>query len=164
MGFIRYNRVMSPTVQTLCIIRHEGRILLGRKKRGLGAGKWTGIGGHVEEGETVEQAAIREVKEEIRVQLDAVERVGLGTFSFPTRGPIELHIFKATKFQGEPVETDEMTPAWFTKDTLPFSEMWSSDLYWWPYFLKNRLFVGTFDFDEHDRVISREVRIVTELP
>ncbi len=42
------------TILTLCLIVDDGRILLGMKKRGFGAGRWNGFGGKVEEGESIE--------------------------------------------------------------------------------------------------------------
>ncbi|HET8669978.1 MAG TPA: NUDIX domain-containing protein, partial [Candidatus Saccharimonadales bacterium] len=41
--------------------------LLAMKKRGFGINKWNGVGGKVDEDETIEQAAIRECQEEITV-------------------------------------------------------------------------------------------------
>ena len=46
-------------VLTLAFIRDGGRLLLGMKKRGFGAGKWNGFGGKVDPGETILQGAIR---------------------------------------------------------------------------------------------------------
>ena len=37
----------------------QGRVLLGRKKRGMGLGKWNGFGGKIEAGETMRQCAVR---------------------------------------------------------------------------------------------------------
>ena len=42
----------------------QGRVLLGRKKRGMGLGKWNGFGGKIEAGETMRQCAVRELREE----------------------------------------------------------------------------------------------------
>ena len=46
---------------TLVIVNEPGRVLLGMKKRGFGAGKWNGFGGKVETGETIEDGARRYV-------------------------------------------------------------------------------------------------------
>ena len=55
---------MNKKILTLCIIHQHSKILLGMKKRGHGVGKWNGFGGKVEKGETIEEAARRETKEE----------------------------------------------------------------------------------------------------
>ena len=54
----------SRKVLTLVFLRDATRVLLGMKKRGFGVGKWNGFGGKVEPGETVVEAAAREVTEE----------------------------------------------------------------------------------------------------
>ena len=51
-------------VLTLVLLREANRVLLGMKKRGFGVGKWNGFGGKLEQGETVLEAAAREVREE----------------------------------------------------------------------------------------------------
>ena len=51
-------------VLTLVLLREENRVLLGMKKRGFGVGKWNGFGGKLEPGETVVEAAARELEEE----------------------------------------------------------------------------------------------------
>ena len=56
---------MKNKETTLLIIKKENKILLARKKRGFGLGKWNGIGGKIEENETPEEAMIRETEEEI---------------------------------------------------------------------------------------------------
>ncbi|MFZ1987431.1 MAG: 8-oxo-dGTP diphosphatase [Minisyncoccia bacterium] len=148
---------MERKLLTLCILQHEGRFLLGMKKKGMGTGNWNGFGGKVEEGEAIEVAAKREMQEESGVIVLDLEEVGVLMFTAPTRPPLEMHIFKSTKYTGTPIESDEMKPEWFYKDELPFGGMWSSDLYWWPLFLRGKRFTGDFVFDENDKVISHEL-------
>lgn len=50
---------MSPKLLTLVLVVQPGKVLLGMKKRGFGAGKWNGFGGKVEPGETIEAGARR---------------------------------------------------------------------------------------------------------
>ena len=44
---------------TLLFVLTPGKVLLGMKKRGFGKGRWNGFGGKVQEGETIEDGAIR---------------------------------------------------------------------------------------------------------
>ena len=58
---------------TLIILKKDDEILLGLKKRGFGKGRLNGVGGKLEPGETIEEAAIRETEEEIGVNLTKME-------------------------------------------------------------------------------------------
>ncbi len=135
-------------ILTLCMVCGDGQILLGMKKRGFGAGHWNGFGGKVEEGETIEEAALREVKEEVSIEPLALEKVGILDFSFESESKeLEVHIFKVTDFVGEPTESEEMSPRWFGESEIPFSNMWSDDEFWFPYLLSGKTFRGKFLFD-----------------
>ena len=65
---------------TLCILRKENQILLAMKKRGFGKGKYNGVGGKIENGETPDSAMIRETEEEISVTPTKFEKVGVIEF------------------------------------------------------------------------------------
>ncbi len=144
---------------TLCIIHQHPRILLAMKKRGFGVGKWNGYGGKVGEGETIEEAAHREIQEEGGIQVTDLKKIGVNTFDF-TNKPVmlEVHVFKATKFDGEPVETEEMRPQWFNVDTIPYDTMWKDDGIWLPLFLEDTKFNGYYLFDPTgDTILKSEV-------
>ena len=55
---------------TLMFVVQKGRILLIRKKRGIGAGKVNGPGGKFEPGETALQCVLREVREELHIDIE----------------------------------------------------------------------------------------------
>lgn len=98
-------------VLTLCLVLKENKILLGLKKRGFGEGRWNGFGGKVEEGESVEEGAKRELLEESGIVAEKMEEVGVITFSFQEIPKIqEVHIFKILEYSGEVKETEEMKP------------------------------------------------------
>jgi 8-oxo-dGTP diphosphatase/2-hydroxy-dATP diphosphatase len=118
------------------------------KKRGFGAGRWNGFGGKVEEGESIEEAAVREVKEEAGIEVSDLNKVGIIEFEFKDGSKtLEVHIFKAGNFSGEPIESEEMKPEWFYIDEIPFMDMWPDDIHWIPLFLKGKKFKGKFIFD-----------------
>lgn len=155
---------------TVCVIHQHPRVLLGMKKIGFGAGNWNGFGGKVEEGETLGEAARREVKEEAGVDLIDIDHVGVIEFTFENEPKIlEVHFFRGGEFTGEPTESDEMKPQWFEMADIPFKNMWPSDAYWLPYFLKGRKFKGKFHFDKPStpeytaQILEKEIREVGEL-
>jgi 8-oxo-dGTP diphosphatase len=127
---------------TLCFIVHEGRVLLMRKLRGIGAGKINGPGGKVEPGETALAAAIRETQEEVGVTPLAPELRGELDFYFEGGPTLHCLIFLARAFSGVPVTTAEAEPLWFPADELPYGEMWSDDRHWLPLLLAGDRFTG----------------------
>src|SRR6478672_5496100 len=96
----------------LCFIVKAGRVLLIRKKRGLGAGKINGPGGKLEPGETALASAIREAQEEVGVTPLHLSARGNLRFQFADGYSLECAVFIATDLVGEPVETDEAAPFW----------------------------------------------------
>lgn len=140
---------------TLCLICKDSNILLGMKKRGFGAGKWNGFGGKLKDGETIEEAAKREVLEEAGVEVKSLEKQGILEFEFENNPEIlEVHVFGAADFSGEPKESDEMAPQWFVADALPFDKMWPDDRHWMPLFLSGKNFIGKFLFNKSNEIIN----------
>lgn len=141
---------------TLCMVRRGGTLLLGMKKRGFGAGRWNGFGGKVEDGETVEQAAVRELREEAGIAARSLSARGRLRFTFASGDPeLDVRVFAVDAFDGEPVETEEMRPAWFAEDALPFDAMWPDDRHWVPLFLAGASFQGAFRFGDGDAILDR---------
>jgi 8-oxo-dGTP diphosphatase len=141
----------------LCFIVKDGRVLLIRKRRGLGAGKINAPGGKVEPGETPLESAIRETQEEIGVTPLDVEERGVLHFQFVDGYSLLCTVFVASGLQGEPIETEEAIPLWFDLDAIPFAEMWADDRHWLPETLRGRAFDGWFLFDG-DSMLTNEVR------
>jgi 8-oxo-dGTP diphosphatase / 2-hydroxy-dATP diphosphatase len=145
----------NKKVLTLCVIYKGSRVLLGMKKRGFGQGRWNGFGGKIHEGETIEAAAKREVLEESGVNILDMEKMGIIEFEFQGNPEIlEVNIFRAENFSGNPIETEEMKPQWFDVKEIPFEEMWSDDRYWLPLLLAGKKFKGKFLFDNNDKVLE----------
>jgi len=142
-------------VLTLCIIHQHPKILLGMKKRGHGEGKWNGFGGKVERGETIEDAARRETREEAGIEIIEMKKLGILEFEYQDgSGNMKVHIFCAKEFKGSPAESEEMKPKWFHLDEIPYDQMWPDDKYWLPMFLGGKKFKGKFLFDESNEIID----------
>lgn len=151
-------------LQTLIIIHQHPKILLGMKKRGFGAGRWNGFGGKLADGETIEQAAHREIFEEAGIKCDGLQKAGVIDFEFKGKPEIlQVHIFKADNYSGSIKETEEMKPQWFDVSEIPFKDMWPDDIYWLPMFLDGKKFKGKFVFGESDAIIENELQEVKEI-
>ncbi len=145
---------------TLLFLVREGEVLLGMKKRGLGAGRINGVGGKIEPGERPEEAAARECREEIGVVPLALVPVAEHEFLMDVdREPwrIRAHVFTSTHWEGEPVETPEFAPMWFRLDQVPYDRMWADDHFWLPRVLVGESVRGRFEFDSGEELVSTEV-------
>ena len=127
------------------------------KKKGFGAGKWNGFGGKVNENESIEEAAIREMREESGVAINSAEKSSELTFVFPFREEWNqiVHVFVADEWSGEIMESDEMHPEWFDFSEIPFDRMWADDKFWLPLVLENKNVKAKFVFKEDNETIER---------
>ncbi|KAG7316945.1 hypothetical protein KOW79_019243 [Hemibagrus wyckioides] len=149
---------------TLVLVVQPGRVLLGMKKRGFGAGKWNGFGGKVQPGESIEQAARRELLEESSLTVKTLHKIGNITFEFVGETELmDVHIFRADDYSGEPTESEEMRPQWFDLDKIPFGEMWADDVLWFPLMLQKKKFLGYFKFQGHDVILEQKLNEVQEI-
>lgn len=156
---------MIEKTMTLLLLRRDDKILLAMKKRGFGEGRWNGIGGKVEAGESVEQAVIREAEEEIGMTPSGLTQIALLHFDEFMNGEPALmhaHVFEATAWTGEPTESDEMRPQWFALGDIPYDDMWSTDRYWLPQVLAGQKVIGDFTLNESDEVTTHTITEVTE--
>ncbi|WP_052888871.1 NUDIX domain-containing protein [Thermogemmatispora carboxidivorans] len=100
-GFVLY---LGPKVVTVVIIEHEGQLLLGRRAIEPGRGKWSFCSGYVERGEELEEAALREVKEETNLRVELLNLLGL----YSRKGsPHLLVAYRARPFAGS---LEELAP------------------------------------------------------
>jgi 8-oxo-dGTP diphosphatase len=138
---------VDPATLLFVVRRAERRVLLIRKKRGLGAGKINAPGGRIEPGESPHAAAVREVHEEVGVTPVGVRHLGELSFVFVDGYSLHVHVFRADDCLGHPCETPEAIPLWTDIAAIPYDEMWEDDRLWVPSLLADRCFQGRFIFD-----------------
>jgi 8-oxo-dGTP diphosphatase len=132
---------------TLIFVIQPGRILLIRKKRGLGAGKINGPGGRIDPGETPEACAVREAQEELLITPLDVRYTGELFFQFADGFKLHGYVYCADAFAGTPTATDEADPVWTPLNAIPYHEMWADDRTWLPFMLAGHTFRGHFLFE-----------------
>lgn len=138
-------------------VRADGSILLGRKRRGMGYGKWNGFGGKIEAGETMRQCACRELLEECGLVMEPEKLVMVGDLYFhQPSDPQWSHagiVYFARSWKGSPHLSDEMEPRWFRVEDFPYDNMWMADRVWLPMILSGKKIRGTIYFAEDGETV-----------
>ena len=156
-GSIDWNAWRPNMLSSLVFIVKDNEVLLIRKKTGLGAGKVNAPGGKLEADETAEAAAIREVMEEVKLEVTNLKKMGILKFQFLNGDKLALQctVFKTSTFYGEPEETVEAKPFWCDTNKIPYSEMWADDVIWLPRVLEDNCFEGKFVFDNDEMIYQK---------
>ena len=141
---------------TLCFLIRDGKILLIRKKRGLGAGKINGPGGRIEPGEEPHECGVRETSEEVGLTPLDVQNRGELHFQFADGYSLHCTVFVANEYTGELIETDEALPIWTPLESIPYEEMWADDIHWLPGVVSGGTFRGYFHFDG-EKMLSKHL-------
>jgi 8-oxo-dGTP pyrophosphatase MutT (NUDIX family) len=143
---------------TLVFLLRDDEILLGLKKRGFAQGKLNGFGGKIENGESIESAAARELHEECGVHVDLADLKSVARldFFFPAKPEWDqvVHVFVAERWRGEPSETEEMLPMWVKTNSIPYDRMWADDIHWLPLVLEGKRVQATFTFKDDNETVS----------
>ena len=131
-------------------VGHDGKILLGHKKRGMGKGKWNGFGGKREDGESMRECAARELFEESGLIAEPGDFLAAANLYFHQPSDPEWShggiVYFLKKWKGKVRSSDEMEPAWFSTEDMPFEQMWQADRIWLPRILKGEKIRGVIYF------------------
>lgn len=148
---------------TLCYIEKDQHYLMLhriKKKNDINEGKWIGVGGHFEEGESPEECLLREVKEETGLTLTSWQFRGLITFISDGCEPEGMCLFTADAFAGELKECDEGELRWIPKAEVKDLPTWEGDAIFLKYLLENeRRFFTLKLVYENDRLVKHTVKL-----
>lgn len=137
--------------------RGDGKILLGRKRRGMSYGKWNGFGGKIEAGETMRECAARELYEECGLRSNTEDLEMVADLYFHQPSALEWShagiVYFAKKWMGIPCLSEEMEPRWFSPEEFPYEEMWMADKVWLPLVLSGRKIRGIIYFAEDGETV-----------
>ena len=97
------------------------------KKNDVNEGKWIGVGGHFEYGESPEERLLRAVREETGYTLTSWKYRGIVTFVYGEDTVEYISLYTADGFTGEAIECDEGELDWIEKSQIYNLELWEGD-------------------------------------
>lgn len=135
---------------TLCYIKRDGHTLMvyrNKKPNDIHEGKWTGLGGKFEAGETPEGCVRREVEEEAGLLIRNPRLHGLLMFPKFKGNDWYVFVFTATEFSGELIDSPEGRLEWIPDEKLPSLNLWESDHIFMPWIENGDFFSAKFDYE-----------------
>lgn len=145
---------------TLCYIKQAGQTLMihrTKKANDMHQGKWNGLGGKLEPGESPEECVIREVQEESGLTIH--DPILKGVLTFPLFANDEdwyAFVFVATQFEGALINSSEGELAWIDDEKLLSLPLWEGDLIFLPLLTNKGIFSGKFVYQE-GRLVEHNV-------
>lgn len=144
---------------TLCYVKHDGCTLMvhrNKKANDIHEGKWNGLGGKFEAGETPEECVIREVQEESGLSIRDPKLCGLLMFPRFKGNDWYVFVFSANEFTGELIDSPEGTLAWIPDDRILDLQLWESDHLFLQWIREGKFFSARFVYTG-DRMCEYDV-------
>jgi len=146
---------------TLCYVKQDNRTLMvyrNKKPNDMHAGKWNGLGGKFEPGETPEDCVTREVREESGLTIRHPKMHGLLMFPNFKGDDWYVFVFTAREYSGKLVDdSPEGKLEWIPNEKLTSLNLWESDRIFFPWMGKEKFFSAKFIY-AGDEMKSYEVR------
>lgn len=150
---------------TICYIDNGKELLLlhrNKKPNDVHEGKWISVGGKLEEGETPDECARREILEETHFTVTEMDFKGMITFPEFTPGhDWYTYVFKVTGFEGELIsdeESREGTLEWVPYDEVLSKPTWEGDYEIFKWILEDKpFFSAKFVYDCNQNLVDKTV-------
>ncbi len=124
------NKNFSGRKTSLVYLERDGKYLIlhrTKKEHDENGDKWIGVGGKFEPGETPDECALREVKEETGLTMTDFRLRGLIIFVSDVWGMEYMYLYTATKWRGKLIDCDEGELVWLDKQELLKKNLWEGD-------------------------------------
>lgn len=151
-----------PKLATICYIDNGHSLLLlhrNKKPNDVHEGKWIGVGGKLEAGESPEECVIRESKEETGLTLHQPQLVGIIVFPEFTPGhDWYTYVFRARHFEGQVIDCNEGTLEWVPYDQVLSRPSWEGDHIFLSWILEQKpFFSAKFSYSPDNRLLDHDV-------
>lgn len=149
-----------PQLATICYIDNGKELLMlhrNKKPNDVHEGKWIGVGGKLERGETPQECAAREILEETGLKAKPVLK---GVITFPEFAPDldwYTYVFKVTEFEGELIDCNEGTLEWVPYDEVLSKPTWEGDHTFVEWLLEDKPFFSAKFVYDGDKLLDTQV-------
>ena len=133
-----------------------------KKPNDIHQGRWNGLGGKFEPGESPEECVVREMWEESGLHISSPKLHGLLIFPKFKGDDWYVFVFTAREFSGELIDSPEGRLEWVPDDELTSLNLWESDQIFFPWMEKEAFFSAKFIY-AGDQMQSYEVRFHSKI-
>ena len=134
---------------TLCYVKYNGKTLMvhrNKKANDIHEGKWNGLGGKFETGETPEECVLREIFEESGLSIQNPKLCGLLMFPKFRGNDWYVFVFTANEFSGKLIDSPEGNLEWIPDEEILDLNLWESDHIFMPWIQAGKFFSAKFKY------------------
>jgi 8-oxo-dGTP diphosphatase len=135
---------------TLCYLKRDGCTLMvfrNKKANDIHEGKWNGLGGKFEAGETPEECVLRETLEESGLSIQNPKLCGLLMFRKFKGNDWYVFVFTASDFTGQLIDSPEGKLEWIPDEKIHGLNLWESDHIFMPWIQEGKFFSAKFEYE-----------------
>lgn len=152
--------MLSIKKSTLCYLEKDDSYLMlyrNKKENDCNAGKWIGVGGKFERGESADACMKREVFEETGLTVTDFHYYGVISFYSDSADTELMYLYSATGFEGELNDNcNEGTLRWVPKSEIENLPLWEGDRYFLADMLAGKQQISMSLYYEGDRLVKVE--------
>lgn len=133
-------------------------LLRNKKKNDINEGKWIGVGGKIEPGETPQQGVSREILEETGYTCSSPDFRGILYFRYEDREYDKIWVYTSSSFTGTQSDCIEGTLAWIKTECILELPLWEGDIPFLKLLLagKKEPFCMDLNYSSDGKLISAE--------
>lgn len=144
----------------LCYIFKDDEVLMLKKnevKGDMNSSKWLGVGGHIEENESPDDAILRETKEETGLTLTSYDLLGTIKFYMNGKYTEKIYVYAGYEVKGEMIACDEGLLQFFKKDEILNLSLWEGDKIFLRPLLENKKFKCSLYYND-EKLINYKIK------